>query len=306
MTAKRGSDVAEEVGQVLYRVDHKVAHITLNTPQKLNALSVGPGSNREALLEALARADSDDAVSCVLISGAGKAFCSGADLTSVKPRETPIEDNSFFAAAHSFFRAVRECATPTVAAVHGLCIGAGVALIAQCDLVIAADDARFGLTEGAMGLPGATDLVPVIGPAWAKFLILTGDLLDASIAKQMGLVLATVPPPKLMIAARALADRIASGPRASARLNKVTINAMVDAMGREGALRAGRAGDVATAQMSRSARAPDGRSFRDILEREGPSGVRKVLARTPWFETVSALTEENSGVEPPRSIPGDP
>lgn len=98
-----------------------------------------------------------------------------------------------------------------------------------------------------MGMPGATELVPRIGSAWAKHLIFTGDMVGAAEAKEMGLVFALETPDALMARASSLADRIARTPRASTELNKAAINGMVVAAGLEAALRAGRAHEALTA-----------------------------------------------------------
>lgn len=268
---------------ILYWVEDGVAYLVLNTPERLNALSAGPGSTREEIISALALADADEAVGCVLISATGRAFCAGGDLSKIRPRETTLDERRFSEGSARFARAVRSCETPTVAAVNGLCLGAGLALIAHCDIVLAADDARFGLVEGALGLPIPPEVVPVVGPAWAKFLIFTGEMVEADIAREMGLVLATFAPERLMEAADSLARRIARTPRGSTRLNKMIVNSVTDAMGLEGALTAGHAHAALTAAMSRHATAPDGRRFRDILDTEGPAGARRAYAQPPWF-----------------------
>ena len=82
--------------------------------------------------------------------------------------------------ADAFHRRVREVPLPVVAAVHGVCLGAALQLVSCCDFVVAAESARFGVPEGRIGLVGGAPLVPVVGRQWAKFLILTGELIDAN------------------------------------------------------------------------------------------------------------------------------
>src|SRR5699024_9665129 len=125
----------------------------------------------------------DDAVGCILLTAEGRAFCAGGDLTGVESAETPYDEFVFMRSLTEFYRRLRDVRAPIVAAVNGLCLGAGMGLVAQCDLVIAGDDARFGLVEGRIGHPGATEIVPIVGAAWAKFLILTGELIDAEHAR---------------------------------------------------------------------------------------------------------------------------
>lgn len=257
------------------RVEGGVAEIQLARPERLNVLGIGPGSNRDELADAVRAADEDPAVGCVLLTAQGTAFCAGGDLTGVTPSETVYDEFRFVRQLDEFYARLRRASTPIVAAVNGLCLGAGMGLIAQCDLVIAADDARFGLVEGRMGHPGATELVPIIGPAWAKFLILTGELIDAPLAERIGLVLAVVPPADLVRRARDLAGRIAAVPREAAVLNKAAIDAVADAAGRQAGRLAGRAHDVTTKAAAVQATAPDGRRFVEIVAEEGTAGLKQ-------------------------------
>jgi enoyl-CoA hydratase/carnithine racemase len=278
-------ETGSSFNHVLFEVEQRVARITLNRPEKLNALFFGPASIRDELTQAFALADADEAVGSILLSGAGRAFCAGADLTLVKPRETVYDEKRFFDESAQFLRSVRSVAKPVIAAVHGVCVGAGLGLMAQCDLIIAADDARFGLVEGPRGLPGATEIVPLVGPYWAKFMILTGEMLDASWAQHIGLIMLSVAADQLMGAAFDLARRIALTPSKSAQLNKLAINRVIEASGLEQAMNVGRAHDALTAAMSKFAAAPDGRLFRDILQSEGVAGLRSAVAQPPWLAT---------------------
>ena len=103
---------------------------------------------------------------------------------------------------------MRDARLPVVAAVHGYCLGAALQLVASCDLVVASEDARFGLPEGRIGLVGAGPLVPIVGRQWAKFLILTGELIDAARAREIGLVFAVEPDDEQLERARDLARRL--------------------------------------------------------------------------------------------------
>ena len=253
-----------------------VLEVVLNRPGKLNALGIGPGSNREEITRALALADADDGIGCVLIRANGRAFCAGGDLTgSARTGGTPFDEHLFNADIVRFYAAIRVIHKPVIAAVHGMCLGAGMGFVAQCDIVIAADDARFGLVEGRIGHPGATEVVPLIGAAWAKFLILTGEIIDAQVAQRIGLVLTVVPGAQLLARAQALARRIARMPREAVILNKAGINNMSDAMGRAAGRMVGRAYDTLTKSMSSHARAPDGRRFEDILQAGGMDELKR-------------------------------
>jgi enoyl-CoA hydratase/carnithine racemase len=273
---------AMDLDEITYTAEGGVAEITLDRPEVRNAISARPGGTRDQILHALQAAAADPEVGAVLLKGNGVAFSSGGDITGNARRETPAEELAFVERAEAFHAAVRRCPLPIVAAVHGSCLGAGLALASCCDIVIAADDSSFGLPEGRIGLIGAVPLVPVVGRQWAKFLILTGEPIDAHRAVAIGLVLAVVPAAELVDRTRELAARLARMPAASAQLNKRAIDAVADAI--EGAgVAAGRAHDAVTLNNAASATAPDGRTFREILEREGMAGL-KLARQAQWAE----------------------
>ncbi|MBD8561808.1 enoyl-CoA hydratase/isomerase family protein [Pseudomonas fluorescens] len=267
---------------IRYEVLNGVAHITLSRPDKLNALGMGPGSSRTEIAAALSEADRDDQVGAILLCAEGRAFCAGGDLSGLPPTETPLEEHLFNEEILRFYATFRALHKPVVAAVNGLCLGAGLGMLVQCDLVVAADDARFGLIEGRIGHPGASELVPVIGAQWAKFLILTGELIDAETAREIGLVFSVVPVLTLDARAADLAERIARLPREGVLLNKACIDAMTDVMGRSAGRLVGRAIDTTTKGMGRFALAPDGRTFEEILRSEGVAGIKQ--ARDAQFK----------------------
>lgn len=272
---------------IRYEVRAGVARVTLSRPDRLNALGMGPGSSRAEIAEALRAADRDPQVGAVLLRAEGRAFCAGGDLAGVPPTETPLDEHLFNEDILRFYAEFRAMHKPVVAAVNGLCLGAGLGMLVQCDLVVAADDARFGLIEGRIGHPGASELVPVIGAQWAKFLILTGELIDAETARDIGLVLSVVPADRLDERATDLAQRIASLPRAGVTLNKACIDAMTDVMGRTAGRLVGRAIDTTTKGMGKFAQAPDGRLFEDILRAEGIAGMkaaRDAQFKGAWIE----------------------
>ncbi len=280
-----------------------VCEIVLNRPEKLNALGLGPESNRSEIAAAMVAADADPTVGCILLRAIGKAFCAGGDLSGAALTETPFDEHLFNAELMAFYAALRAIHKPIVVAVHGLCLGAGLGLVAQCDIAVAADDARFGLIEGRIGHPGATEIVPIVGAAWAKFLILTGEIVDAARAEQIGLVLTVLPRAGFESRAFELARRIAAMPREAAILNKASINATNEAMGKTAGRLAGRAYDTLTKSMSHRAQAPDGRRFEDILRaggmsalkeaRDGPNGLQEGWhgsgrSRRRYLRTTSA------------------
>jgi enoyl-CoA hydratase/carnithine racemase len=275
-----------ELDEISYQKSDAIARITLDRPSVLNAISARPGGTRDQILWAVADAEEDPDVGCVVIAGSGTSFCAGGDLTGNVRRETPAQEYAFVERADEFHRRLRGSRVPTLAAVHGFCLGAGLGLALSCDLVIAAEGARFGVPEGRIGLVGATPLVPVVGRQWAKFLIMTGELLSARRACELGLALTAVPDAELLERTLELAERIARMPRAAVLLNRRAIDAVADAMELAG-VAAGRAHDVATLANAGYAVAPGGRTFREILDAEGTAGLKAARARQwsePWLQ----------------------
>lgn len=257
---------------ILYVVENEVAHIILNRPKKLNAIG---DQTREEIGRALTAASEDTSIGCVLIRGEGRAFCAGGDLGGAGAAAVTLEDNQRLnERIMAFNAAIRDTAKPVIAAVHGLCLGTAMGFVAQCDFVIAADDTRFGLIEGRIGHPGATDLVPVIGAAWTKYLIYTGEMIDAARAEKIGLVLTVEPAAELLFRATDLAERLARMPREALGLNKAAIEAVLETSGRAAGRIAGRERDAITKTQASNARAPDGRTFEDILHDEGMEGMK--------------------------------
>jgi enoyl-CoA hydratase/carnithine racemase len=250
----------------------------LNRPDKLNAIGV---TTRKEIGRALAIASADQTIGCVLIRANGRAFCSGGDLSRIGNAAAPdsLEDNQRLNEQIMAFNAtIRNTAKPVIAAVHGLCLGTAMGFVAQCDFVIAAADARFGLIEGRIGHPGATDLVPVIGAAWTRFLIYTGEMIDAARAERIGLVLTVEPADQLIARATDLAERLARMPREALGLNKAAIEAVLESSGRAEGRIAGRGRDAITKTSASAAQAPDGRLFEDILRAEGMAGIKAARA----------------------------
>jgi enoyl-CoA hydratase/carnithine racemase len=275
-----------QLDEISYDRADAVAAITLARPDKLNAISARPGGTRDQIIWALAEAESDPEIGCVLLSGSGRGFSSGGDISGNRPRETAFEQQTFLQEADAFHRRLREARLPIVAAVHGVCLGAGLSMIASCDLVVAAESARFGLPEGRLGLVGATALVPVIGRQWAKFLMLSGEEITAAQARDIGLVLTVEADNELLARAQDLAGRLSRLPREALLLNRRAIDAVADASGDAAGRVAALAADAVTLANSGRATAPDGRTFREIIATEGMSGVKAARVAqydAPWL-----------------------
>lgn len=202
--------------------------LTLNRPDKLNAISAGL---REALDVALAEAAADQRVRVIAIAGAGRAFCSGYDLseaflpTAWTWREALAKD---IAAT----LAIRSCPKPVIAQVHGYALAGGLELAMACDLIVAADDAQLGEPEIRFGSAPVTLLMPfIIGQKKTRELLMTGDLIDAAEALRIGLVNRVVPGDDLEAEVHALADRLARVPPDVMAPTKVMLNRAMDAAG---------------------------------------------------------------------------
>jgi len=209
---------------LLYAVDGAIATITLNRPERMNAFT---WDMVDAWAQALLEAQQDDAVQVVIVTGAGKAFCSGGDINNMGERQerTPLMRKSELAGhVHRIPLALEAMDKPVIAAVNGAATGAGMDLALQCDLRFAAASARFGETYVRVGLvPGAggTWFLPrLVGTAKALELFWTGELIDAAEAERLGIVNKVLPDDALMTHVRAIAEKIASGPPLSVRFIK--------------------------------------------------------------------------------------
>ncbi len=202
-------------------VDGPVATITLDRPEALNALTVPV---KVALREALERLAVDRAVRAVILTGAGRAFCAGQDLAErERPDAAPL-DVELRERYNPIILALRAMGQPVIAAVNGVAAGAGASIAFACDLRIAAEDARFMLAFGRIGLvpdSGTTWFLPrLIGQARAAEMALVGDPISADEALRIGLVSRVVPSDDLLTEARELADRIAAGAPMAVALTK--------------------------------------------------------------------------------------
>jgi 2-(1,2-epoxy-1,2-dihydrophenyl)acetyl-CoA isomerase len=202
-------------------VDGPIATLTLDRPAALNALTVPVKIALRETLEALA---GDRDVRALVLTGAGRAFCAGQDLAErdepdAAPLEVEVRERY-----NPIVRAIRSMGQPVIAAVNGVAAGAGASLAFACDLRIAAQEARFVLAFGRIGLvpdSGATWFLPrLVGPAKAAELALVGDPVDAAEALRLGLVSRVVPGDRLMTEARALAGRLADGAPLALALTK--------------------------------------------------------------------------------------
>jgi enoyl-CoA hydratase len=227
---------------LLYETDGPVAVITMNRPEVANAQNTALIDELDAALD---EADDDDDVRVVVLAGAGKHFSSGHDLKAIVGQEAPdrwvamreTPEGKFHHEKVMYFdRCVRvhDFRKPTIAAVQGSCVAAGLMLACMCDLIVAADDAVFENPVLRMTGAGVELLVEPweLGIRKAKEFLLTGDRIDAQEAWRLGLVNKVVPRDELMRAAIELAQKVALVPPVTAQVVKASINHVAELQGK--------------------------------------------------------------------------
>jgi E-phenylitaconyl-CoA hydratase len=206
--------------KVLYDLDRHVATITYNRPEALNAID---GEVRAGLNAAFARFRDEEDAWVAIVTGAGRAFCVGADVANVAGAAGDFAGTFWERPTVNSFESGWEIFKPVIAAVNGHCLGYGLTMATWCDFVIASEDATFGFPEVRIGVPtivGAIRLPERIGWERAMELLLTGDRIDAARALEIGLVGRVVPAADLMAEARLLADRLLAAAPLAARATK--------------------------------------------------------------------------------------
>jgi enoyl-CoA hydratase len=211
-------------GLVIVRVDDRqVATISINNPTRLNSLS---SEVIAAVIAAVREAGANPALRCMVVTGVGdRSFIGGANLLELEALE-PDTARTFLTQIHTMCQVVRDLPVPVIARVNGFCLGAGLELMAACDMHVASDNAVFGMPEVKIGVPSVVEaaLLPqLIGWGRTKVLIYTGENIDAATALSWGLVERVVPPSELDAAVEEwIAAIVESGPRAI-RLQKELI-----------------------------------------------------------------------------------
>ena len=209
---------------LLEKDDCGIATLTLNVPNKLNALSVKMAMNLPLAVDGVAH---DDKVRVLIVTGAGRGFCSGADVSVLQARTGAAEQSRFnrlqvtgWPVADIFPKLLK----PTIAAINGPCVGAGLSLALSCDIRIASETAKFGVAQVARALVpdfGLTYYLPLaVGMSSALELMYTAELIDAAEALRIGLISRIVPPDELMKTSRELASKIVRQAPLSVELTK--------------------------------------------------------------------------------------
>jgi 2-(1,2-epoxy-1,2-dihydrophenyl)acetyl-CoA isomerase len=199
---------------VLYTAEAGVATLTLNRPQVLNALN---DDLLAGLREGLARAKADTPVRALLLTGAGRGFCAGADLAAGAAQPGPRDvAQSLRERYHPIVLAMRQCPKPIVGAIHGPAAGAGMSLALACDIVLAGESVSFLQAFTRIGLVpdcGSTWMLPrLVGDVRARAIVMLADKIGAADALRYGLVWQVFPDAQLLTEARAVAQRLAQMP----------------------------------------------------------------------------------------------
>ena len=239
--------------------------LTLNRPDKLNALS---GELVEALSGAIDEAAANADVRVIALAGAGRAFCSGYDLSEEATGDIhgPVAWRELLAADVAATLKLLDCPKPVIAQVHGYALAGGLELAMACDLVVAAEGTKLGEPEIRYGSAPVTLLMPyLIGQKKTRELLLTGDLVDAAEAERIGLVNRVVPEERLAAEVDALADRIARTPPEVVAPTKRMLNRAMDAMGFREAVEAG----IDLGAIINAADTPEQREWDEIVRRDG-------------------------------------
>lgn len=213
-----------EFKNIIVEKEGKIAVITINRPKALNAL------NSETLKEldvAIDDVSTDREILSVVLTGAGKAFVAGADITEMKDLNT-IEGRDFGVLGNKVFRKLENLEKPVIAAVNGFALGGGCEISMACDMRIASSKAKFGQPEVGLGITpgfGGTQRLPrLVGQGMAKELIFSGKIIDAKEALRIGLVNRVVEPEQLIDEVKALANTIAAQAPIAVKFCKVAVN----------------------------------------------------------------------------------
>ncbi len=260
------------------------AWITLNRPEKLNAISFAVN---DAVVDGLLRAERDDEVRVVVLAGAGKAFSAGHDLQE----EVDAKVNGAYG-WHAFLEAHQEvvrrlwaCRKPLIAAVHGHCLGGGFEFALACDIIVATSEATFGHVEILYGSGPVTVMLPfLIHERKARELILTGDTIGAEEALEWGIINQVVEPEALGAAVARYVGKLAPTPVAVMRMHKLALQRASELKGMLAAAQT----NVEISAILNSAETPEQRQFDSIV---ADRGLKEALA---WRSARYASAEEAS------------
>ena len=222
-----------------YSTRGALAFITLNRPERLNAIGAGMTAG---LRDAVARANGEGDVRVIILRGAGRAFCAGYDLQGAPQAEAdaqeraggwdPVADYAFMSENVRCFMSLWESRKPVIAQVHGWCVGGGTDMALCSDLIFMADDARIGYPPARIwGTPTTNMWVYRLGLENAKRIMLTGESLDGPEAVRLGLASRSVPADRLQDEVETFAEKLATTPANQLAMNKLLVNQAYENMG---------------------------------------------------------------------------
>ncbi|MCW9045081.1 MAG: crotonase/enoyl-CoA hydratase family protein [Alphaproteobacteria bacterium] len=261
-----------EFKDITYETEGRIARITLNRPDRLNAISLDMPSE---IRRAVEKANNDNSVHVIILQGAGRAFCAGYDLIDFAETEgenagvqempwDPMQDYRFMKGCTDDFTSLWRSYKPTIAKVQQYAVAGGSDIALCCDFVIMEEEAKIGYPPARVwGCPTTAMWVYRLGAEKAKRMLLTGDLVTGTAAKEMGLVLDAVAPDQLESRVMEMADRMAGVPRNQLMMQKMMINQAYDNMG------------LASTQMIAAVfdgitrHSPEGMWFKDYAEEHG-------------------------------------
>ena len=279
---------------LLYETENRVATITLNRPESLNAIAHGMPGEIRAAVEA---AEADPDIHVIVIRGAGKGFCGGYDLKVYAERagagggsqEMPWDPTLDFTGMWrntQDFMSLWRASKPTIAQVHGAAVAGGSDIALCCDFLIMAENARIGYPPARVwGVPTPAMWVYRLGPQMAKAMMMTGDLIDGRRAVEIGLALECAPEAELDAAVARLVARLSGVPRNQLMMTKMVVNQAYEAMGLENTQR------LATFFDGVARHTPEGLWFREraqavgfkqaVAERDGGAPIAPGVSKRP-------------------------
>lgn len=226
-----------------YETDGRIATITLNRPERLNAIARGMP---QEIREAVEKANDDNTIHCIILTGAGRSFCAGYDLVDFAENKArsaggqdvtkgpwdPMVDFAMMYRNTQDFMSLWRSNKPTIAKVRGHAVAGGSDIALCCDLVVMADDAKIGYPPSRVwGVPTPMMWVYRLGAERAKRMLFTGDLITGKEAANIGLISESVPEPELNSHVVALATRISAVPKNQLMMMKLVVNQSVESMG---------------------------------------------------------------------------
>lgn len=284
-----------EFATLTYTTRDRKAYVTLNRPERLNAID--DAMPRE-LREAVEAANADDGVRAIVLQGEGRAFCSGYDLRLFAESEgterwaqtdpwDPVRDYREMKRNTDDFFSLWRSLKPTICKVRGYAVAGGSDIALCCDLLVMAEDARIGYPPARVwGCPTTAMWVYRLGAQRAKRMLLTGDLIDGVTAAAWGLALEAVPEPELDERVEELADRIASVPTNQLVLQKLMVNQAYDNMGLAGTQL------LATMFDGIARHTPEALAFEELARREG------FHAAVEWRDSGRPIPDGGGAQEP--------